>query len=306
LAVLIQSKKQNALQLIQLLRQPIGIDFSVKDKLRYGIGLGLVITLFVRFFMVGNAYSYQLVLWGISLAFGAITTVSYLLNQWLADLLFSPVLKRGNWTVGHHLLFVIWNFLTIALLNLFLLWYLGGADLEFNAFLNIFGLTLAIGILPFAVLSLLRSNQDLKNRLREASDMNTLVDTTLTNDRQLAPIEFQSGRQEVSFFPDQLVYAESDRNYVQFFWMEEQQLQQAVLRTTISTVDERLRENVPFLMRCHRAFIINIKKVKEVEGNAQGYRLQLEGSSTIIPVSRKYIRAFRVSFDQFHPRKEML
>jgi hypothetical protein len=294
------------LKLIQLLRQPIGTDFSVRDNLVYGLGLGLVITLLVRFLMVGNAYSYQLVIWGISLIFGVITTASYLINQWLGNFLFSPILKRGNWTVGYQLLFVIWNFLTIALLNLLFLWYLGGANLAFDDFLSMFGVTLGIGILPICVLSLLRSNQDLKNRLLEASEMNSFMNAAAQTAVQQSPIEFQSGRQAVCFLADQLIYAESDRNYVQFFWMEEQKLQHAVLRITMSKIEDRLREEAPFLMRCHRAFIINIQKVKEVQGNAQGYRLQLEHTSTIIPVSRKYIQAFRTSFDQFHPRKEML
>ena len=38
--------------------------------------------------------------------------------------------------------------------------------------------------------------------------------------------------------------------------------------------------------RCHRAYIVNLDKIEQVEGNAQGYKLKLQGTEDLIPVSR--------------------
>ncbi|MCF8363633.1 MAG: LytTR family transcriptional regulator DNA-binding domain-containing protein [Prolixibacteraceae bacterium] len=49
---------------------------------------------------------------------------------------------------------------------------------------------------------------------------------------------------------------------------------------------------IPYFMRVHRAFIVNLKKVISKKGNALGYRLKLEESKSVIPVSRQNIQKF--------------
>jgi len=44
----------------------------------------------------------------------------------------------------------------------------------------------------------------------------------------------------------------------------------------------------PFIVRCHRAFLVNVSTVVKVDGNSQGYRLRLEGCKDEVPVSRAY------------------
>jgi DNA-binding LytR/AlgR family response regulator len=44
--------------------------------------------------------------------------------------------------------------------------------------------------------------------------------------------------------------------------------------------------------RCHRAFIVNLDKIEQVEGNAQGYKIKLQGAENLIPVSRNLNREF--------------
>ncbi|MGG6496574.1 UNVERIFIED_CONTAM: LytTR family transcriptional regulator, partial [Bacteroidetes bacterium 56_B9] len=42
--------------------------------------------------------------------------------------------------------------------------------------------------------------------------------------------------------------------------------------------------------RCHRAFLVNIRMVVKVDGNSQGYKLNLEGCEEDVPVSRAYAK----------------
>lgn len=47
---------------------------------------------------------------------------------------------------------------------------------------------------------------------------------------------------------------------------------------------------LPFIIRCHRAFLVNIRMVVKVDGNSQGYKLNLEGCEEDVPVSRAYAK----------------
>ena len=44
------------------------------------------------------------------------------------------------------------------------------------------------------------------------------------------------------------------------------------------------------MLRTHRAFIVNLKKVRSKKGNALGYKLGVSGYEEKIPVSRSRIK----------------
>lgn len=62
-----------------------------------------------------------------------------------------------------------------------------------------------------------------------------------------------------------------------------------MLRATMKQAEEAVAA-CPFIIRCHRAFLVNARKVVKVDGNSQGYRLRLEGDGEEIPVSRAYAK----------------
>ena len=51
--------------------------------------------------------------------------------------------------------------------------------------------------------------------------------------------------------------------------------------------------SAPFIVRCHRAFLVNLHQVVKVDGNSQGYRLRLEGCTEEVPVSRGYAKCVK-------------
>lgn len=92
-------------------------------------------------------------------------------------------------------------------------------------------------------------------------------------------------REELHFHTYELIYAESQGNYVTFYFEENRKPNRVVIRNTISDVAAQLTP-YPFLMRIHRAFIVNLKQVRSKTGNRLGYRLKLNSCSSEIPVSR--------------------
>lgn len=107
----------------------------------------------------------------------------------------------------------------------------------------------------------------------------------------LIHISSQLKKEELSFYPSQLLYAESEGNYVNFYLLRDNKLRRVVIRNSINNIEEQL-SGLPFFVRTHRAFIVNLKKVRSRKGNVLGYRLQLHGVDGEIPVSRNNTHAF--------------
>jgi hypothetical protein len=116
---------------------------------------------------------------------------------------------------------------------------------------------------------------------------------------ELIRIESQLKKEELLFYPGQLIYAESEGNYIAFYLNLDGQVKKRLIRNSISNIDQQLSE-IPFLFRVHRAFIVNVKQVKSQKGNSLGYRLKLSGTDDEIPVSRQKARDFDQVMKQYH------
>jgi hypothetical protein len=107
---------------------------------------------------------------------------------------------------------------------------------------------------------------------------------------ELIHIESKLKKEELSFFPSQFIYAESDGNYVTFHIEIQGKTKEIMIRNSISNIEKQL-SGIPFFIRTHRAFIINVTKVTSHRGNTLGYRLRLSGAEEEIPVSRQNSRS---------------
>ena len=101
----------------------------------------------------------------------------------------------------------------------------------------------------------------------------------------------QLKKEELSFYPDELIYAESDGNYVHFYLLTENKVHKRTIRNSINQVEEQLAE-YPRIFRTHRAFLVNLDKIRMRKGNSLGYQLKLVGIDEEIPVSRNNTRKF--------------
>lgn len=111
-------------------------------------------------------------------------------------------------------------------------------------------------------------------------------------------ITSQLKKEELKFFPSEFIYAESEGNYVNFFLLQDKKLKKEVIRNSISNIEDQLAP-IPYLVRTHRAFIVNLKKITVKKGNTLGYDLKLSGIENEIPVSRNKVKDFNRLFEQF-------
>ena len=104
---------------------------------------------------------------------------------------------------------------------------------------------------------------------------------------------------EVTFLAEDLLYAESEGNYVHLYLNPSTEqgtvVQKETLRLTLGNLEEQLKP-YPVFMRTHRAFIVNLRKVREASGNTLGLELKVAGTDAEIPVSRTNVKAFKSRF----------
>jgi DNA-binding LytR/AlgR family response regulator len=98
-------------------------------------------------------------------------------------------------------------------------------------------------------------------------------------------IEFtaENERDKLRVSLNELLYIESADNYSRFVYVSNPP---ELMRASLSRLETQLTTEL--LVRCHRSYLVNLTKVKKVRGNAQGYRLGLEGSEFEVPVARRF------------------
>jgi len=126
---------------------------------------------------------------------------------------------------------------------------------------------------------------------------NGLFPDELTDNVQPSVIQINSNTSEkLMMDPNDLLYIKADDNYARVFWKEGNKLNEKLLRITLTRLDKQFNP-FPFIVRCHKSFIINLKEEYTVTGNTKGYKFKSVLSPQHIPVSRskgeKVIRLYK-------------
>jgi DNA-binding LytR/AlgR family response regulator len=155
--------------------------------------------------------------------------------------------------------------------------------------------TLSIGIIPVVVITLLTQNYLLKRNSSMANAISgklTAPESSAIDPANKITLIAENQKDEVELPVNNILFIEAEGNYVSVVWTEDNEIQKTLLRSTLKSIIQQVSGS-PYLFRCHRAFIVNIKKIAGIKGNAQGYKLNMHTCNSIVPVSRNYIHPFK-------------
>lgn len=96
-----------------------------------------------------------------------------------------------------------------------------------------------------------------------------------------------SSNSELEVLPSQILYVEAMANYADIWYLDQDTPTHKLLRITLKEIKESL-DSIPFMVQCHRAFIVNLNFVVTMTNRSNGYQLQMFGTEKQIPVSRTY------------------
>ncbi len=147
-----------------------------------------------------------------------------------------------------------------------------------------------VGAIPFLFFTILNLKY-----LAESSLFPTDIPEVETESEKLISIDTPLKKEELKFYPSHFIYAESQGNYLKVVLKKDLQVEEVQVRCSISGFEEQC-SSIPFIMRIHRAYIINLNKIDEARGNSLGYRLKIGSINSEIPVSRGYAEEFKSQF----------
>lgn len=221
-----------------------------------------------------------------------------------------------NWTVGRHILQQMGMLLCIAVGVWGVNSWVFDMSLDWRFLAHCVGWVMLLAPFPTVIFLFWNQNLLLKRNLRDAMSMNEALmhrlatpsaegNSTEEQPVRRRPAETPCEEQQLLLTGDtrdsqlalkarQLLYAESCSNYVKVVWLAEEggEARSQLLRLTMKQLEEQV---MPFgvLIRCHRAYLVNLRQVKQVSGNSQGCQLRLRACEETVPVSRSYVKAVK-------------
>ena len=232
--------------------------------------------------------------------FSMVTAVSTSVVVYIFPLLFKRFYTADGWNKGKFFLNCLIIILVITIGNVIFDVYMQCSSEKFtiiDLLIHYLFATAFIGIFPVVVTYFLIQNYWLNKSYLEISNLNQLLSSQIRN---IEADSEQSGnvtltgktRDSLSLYLKDLLYIEASGNYVMIHLYQESGIIQKTLRSTIQQIEQDLQE-YPEIVRCHRAFIINMIHVKEIGSTPQGHYLMILEQKIKIPVSRSYKKTIR-------------
>ncbi len=240
----------------------------------------LLVWLGVYLYMLSNPHYSVLFTLLIALCFGLISGGVVLFYEVLLFVL----KERTNRSINNSIVTTLIVF-TIAVANYFFYVTLSNSGIDLQAFLTLGVLTLVIAILPTFGVYLFEKNQALSSRLNEVTPIVDQLDGELPKSVTRWTIKLnKSDSRNINI--EGLLYVESKKNYLIFHCESDRSFQ---IRLTLKQLEASFSK-FDYLIRCHRSFLVNARKIEEVQPSGNGYTLKLDSGNSRIPVSKTYVK----------------
>src|SRR4030095_1274161 len=281
-----------------ILDQPFPLSAKFPRRLFIAACFGVFVTLFLFVFKPFNLDNLDPDWFAFcAIMYGLMTFSCIIIMVGLLPLIIPGYFREENWTVRKEIIFTTITVFFIGLVNFVLSHFLVGTPLTLGNILWFQFITTAIGITPIVIFVLTRMNQQLKKYSAEAASLQSklaelnkvetksVASTPKIDDTEKIVIKGDYQKEKVDIKVMDLLYVASANNYVKVYYFDNSKVVYSILRITMKKMEDTLLP-YPNFFRCHRAYMINLYRVKEVIGNAQGHKIKLEDVEELIPVSR--------------------
>jgi hypothetical protein len=102
--------------------------------------------------------------------------------------------------------------------------------------------------------------------------------------------------ESVSLQISYLLYIEAVGNYVKVNHLRDDQVHTDMLRATMKQMEETL-QGYPMIVRCHRAFLVNLGQVEQIISHSGSTQLLIKHCNESIPVSRSNMSQVRAAIN---------
>jgi DNA-binding LytR/AlgR family response regulator len=286
---------------MNIFKQKFPCDFSLQSHLKRALIFGIFVAVFLLVFKpfdLDTLPDARLVF--VCGIYGLTTFTCILCAGLILPALFPSFFNEETWTTGKQIILVAGIVVLIGLANFSISPFIVESSLTLRSLLWFQGITVLVSLLPITMYTLYRQNRLLKKFELQASVLEKKLQEKLDPVKKEEPLPpFPEKKNEFPTIeltgdyqgeklvlpPGDLYYIAAANNYIKVYFIKKGTVTYSIIRMTMKKAEEALMP-WPDFYRCHRAYIVNLDKVKHVEGNAQGYKLRLADVEEAIPVSR--------------------
>ena len=198
-----------------------------------------------------------------------------------------------NWTLGKEFLHLALILLLIGFASFLIrdFIYTNPDNWSFRYLWEEIRNTVLVGSLLLAIILPLNKERLINNHLKglkklpshqqNIKESNTIVQI-------ITPIAEEKFELNIQSF----LFAKVDSNYLEIFFSSSNGVEKHLKRLPLKEFYEQL-SSLPFVFKVHRSYVVNLRTIESISGNAQGYVLHLKDYSLrSIPVSRSKIEEF--------------
>jgi hypothetical protein len=222
--------------------------------------------------------------------YGLATFAVSALVVFVFPLLLPSVFDERHWTVAHEIGTYVLLLSLVAVANVVINGVLYDNHFSLDNFLSMLMMVVGVGILPVTIGVLVKQKILLKKFETAATTTDALLisgnsSTKAPNLGHLVRLCGTNRNEVLELMPNHLLMITASDNYVEIYFEENDGIQKKLFRNTLKAMENAVA-NHPQFYRCHKAYIVNLKKVVHISGNAQGLKLEIEGFKNLVPVSR--------------------
>ncbi len=196
-------------------------------------------------------------------------------------------MEPEKWTLGREIVLVGIVLLAIAVAVGLLLWMLGMGGESFGEWTLVILLrTLSIAFFPLTLLVLIEQFSHQRQRLREAKALSEQLESAALKEEEMPLVlRGENGKPALQVRADDLLFLQSAGNYVEVHHRDGSgQFHKDLVRNRLKLLLETLPPDRFF--QCHKSYVVNVRHIRKVKGNARNYTLQLQFDGLEIPVAR--------------------
>lgn len=191
-----------------------------------------------------------------------------------------------------YLFYVLWMIAEICLITItctFAAWAINEHHTNFLKILpRTFYYTVSILLIPYIIFWLYFSLKENEKVLQKMNEDDKIKENE-PNAKDLINFSDEKGNLRLSVKLDHLFYLESANNYIYIYYENnKKELSKCTLRSSLKIIEETFPDIG--LIRCHRSYMINFKKIKVLRKEKEGLLVELDSNGIAdIPISKTYV-----------------
>jgi len=270
----------------KFLNKPYPFNNNLKQnaKIIFFLSIGIIVFLLLFQPININSLSFNQKLYIIG-GFFIINLFTLSINILILPNLFPQLFIPHKWRIKKEILWNLWLLVNIYFGD-FIVYYklLNIVEFNFYFFVNL----LLIATIPISILIVYNRNRLLRKHVESAKRISAYKKGKI---EKVITIESNYKKDSLTLALHRLVYIQASGNYINVYWMNNNELNHQLVRTTLSKVKSIFDENSG-IKQCHRSYLVNIQYIKNLKSSYNEKNIILTINDIELPLSKSFEKNF--------------